>query len=92
MKKTKQPRRKATKKRKAKPTVNGLSLIQAEHDKAKKKYPNNFNSNHEGYSVLKEEVDELWDEVKRKNPSKAQLREEAVQIGAMALRIINELT
>lgn len=71
---------------------NGLQLIKAEHDKAKKKYKNNFNSNHEGFSVLKEEVDELWDEVKRKHPSKEQMREEAVQIGAMALRFINELT
>ena len=82
----KQPTRRKAKK------SNGLQLIQAEHDKAKKKYTQNFTSNHEGFAVLKEEVDELWDEVKRKHPSNEQMREEAIQIGAMALRFLNELT
>lgn len=47
-----------------------------------------FNSAHEGYAVLAEEVDELWDEVKKKARSRSQfaLLKEAVQVGAMALR------
>lgn len=50
-----------------------------------------FNSLHEGFSVLKEEVDELWDVVKTKQgradrPVKA--KAEAVQVAAMALRLI----
>jgi len=36
--------------------------------KAEKKFPG-FNSAHEGYAVLLEEVDELWDEIKI-NPKK----------------------
>ncbi len=84
--------KKAVKRKVTKKKSNGLALIQAEHNKAKVKYKQNFNSVHEGFAVLKEEVDELWDECKRKHPAKEQLREEAVQIGAMALRFINELT
>lgn len=54
-----------------------------------------FNSAHEGYSVLAEEVDELWDEVK-KNPKKfpdrtAKMKREAVQVAAMALRFLTDL-
>ena len=49
-----------------------------------------FHSAHEGFAVLKEEVDELWEEVK-KGPScrnRNALRQEAVQVAAMALRFI----
>lgn len=49
-----------------------------------------FHSAHEGYAVLLEEVDELWDEVK-KNPSKRdmeKLEAEAVQVAAMAIRMV----
>lgn len=49
-----------------------------------------FNSAHEGFSVLAEEVDELWDEVKAKQGARdlARLRKEAVQVAAMAIRFI----
>jgi hypothetical protein len=59
-----------------------------------------FNGIHEGYAVLLEEVDELWDEVK-KNPRKYPggsglhrdaMRKEAIQVAAMALRFAAELT
>lgn len=65
-----------------------------------------LNSAHEGFAVLKEEVDELWDEVK-KNPRKDPLalspedgeyrrrgymRNEAIQVAAMALRFLNDIT
>ena len=49
-----------------------------------------FNSAHEGYAVILEELDELWNEVKLKqslrDPEK--MRKEAVQVGAMALRFL----
>lgn len=49
-----------------------------------------FNSAHEGFSVLKEEVDELWDEVKAKQGARDvdKMRKEAVQVAAMAIRFI----
>jgi len=50
-----------------------------------------FNSTHEGYAVIKEELDELWDEVK-KNGSRKDLRAEAIQVAAMAIRFCTDLT
>jgi len=46
-----------------------------------------FSSTHEGYAVILEELDELWDEIKL-NGSKENLRKEAVQVAAMGLRFI----
>ena len=53
-----------------------------------------FNSAHEGFAVLKEEVDELWDEVKRRPVPERQerLRAEARQVAAMALRFMMDCT
>jgi hypothetical protein len=54
-----------------------------------------FNSDHEGFAVLKEEVDELWDVVKlnkSKHPERAVLmRKECIQVGAMALRFLHDM-
>ena len=45
---------------------------------------------HEGYAILREEVDELWDEIKVKPGyrNKELMRKEAVQVAAMAVRFI----
>lgn len=45
-------------------------------------------SGHEGYAVLLEEVDELWDLVKTDKVKSPEGRKEAIQIAAMALRFI----
>ena len=57
--------------------------------RARQIYPK-FNSTHEGYAVMLEEIDELWDEIKQKKSSPAKLREEAIQVGAMAIRFIQD--
>lgn len=61
----------------------------AELTRARHKF-GKFASAHEGYAVLREEVDELWDEVKR-NGSKERMRAEAIQVAAMALRFVEDL-
>jgi len=60
--------------------------------RAKSFYNRDFASNHEAYGVILEELDELWDEIKKKNPDKEKMRTEATQTAAMLLRFINELT
>jgi hypothetical protein len=49
-----------------------------------------FNSEHEGYAVLLEEVEELWAEVKKspRNRRPDALRAEAIQVAAMAVRFL----
>lgn len=48
-----------------------------------------FHSAHEGYAILKEEVDELWEAVREDNLEHAAF--EAVQVAAMAVRFICDL-
>jgi hypothetical protein len=82
-------------------------LIKAEMESIPEKYWKPFNSTHEGYAVLLEEVREIEHVVffgeKECNKEfvfyemselhfRNRLREEAVQIAAMACRIIQELT
>ena len=52
-----------------------------------------FNSSHEGYAVIKEEVDELWDMVKASKVSFADdlMKKECIQIAAMAVRFVEDL-
>ena len=71
--------------------------IIAEAQKATTKYPS-FNSCHEGAAILKEEYDELWEEVRAMknsiNPTVEQqtkARNEAIQVGAMALRFVLDM-
>lgn len=52
---------------------------------------NEFNSFHEGYAVIKEEFDELWNEIKKRNPNHLNLEKEATQVGAMILAFLVEL-
>ncbi len=49
-----------------------------------------FNSSHEGYAVIQEEVDELWADVKADRKEAALV--EAVQVAAMGLRYVVNLT
>lgn len=70
-----------------------LALARDEFDRARSLH-HNFNSGHEGYAVLREEVDELWDAVKRQKSYVAYngaVAREAVQVAAMALRFLVDL-
>jgi hypothetical protein len=50
----------------------------------------NFKSLYQGYAVLLEELDELWDDIKRDQPGRM-LAGEAKQVGAMALKLLGFL-
>ncbi len=60
--------------------------------KARKKFPAMVSA-HEGFAILKEEVDELWDDVRGPDDSGRgkRMREEAVQCAAMCLRFIEDV-
>lgn len=61
--------------------------VAAELERAERKFPR-FNSPHEGYAVILEELDELWDEVKANRGRTASARAEAIQVAAMGLRYV----
>ncbi len=67
--------------------------VEREVVRARNKHPRNFNSSHEGYAVLLEEVDELWEEVRNQTEERsyAKMRMEAIQIAAMAVRFIEDV-
>lgn len=44
---------------------------------------------HEGYAVLLEEVDELWADIKENRIAEA--RAEAIQVAAMAIKIVQNI-
>jgi hypothetical protein len=67
------------------PIERAVSEVTEELARARTRFPR-FNSSHEGYAVLLEEVDELWDEIKRNDPVRG--RCEAIQVAAMAIRLI----
>lgn len=52
-----------------------------------------FNSSHEAYAVILEEVDELWDEIRKKpsERSRDNMLTELVQIAAMCRRMAVDL-
>lgn len=66
-------------------------LILKEAVRAKRLYSGDFHSAHEGFAVLKEEVDELWDEVRCRVIDRDALRKECIQVGAMASRFLVDL-
>lgn len=67
-----------------------LRLVKEEIDRAQSQFPP-MNSAHEAYAVLKEEVDELWAEVKAGNGTGHHGVSEAVQTAAMAIRYLLDL-
>ena len=63
-----------------------LPLVREEYFRAIEKF-GPFNTAHEGYAVILEEVDELWEAIKGNKSISAQ-KEEAIQVAAMAIRFI----
>lgn len=68
-----------------------MNRISSEVERATSKYPK-MNSAHEGFAVLLEEVDELWDHVKMKETKRdlEAMKTEAIQCAAMCVRFATE--
>jgi hypothetical protein len=69
-----------------------MLLVRAELASATRKFPP-FRSAHEGYAILLEEVDELWETIKDNKDEDAiwRQRDEAIQVAAMAVRFLLDL-
>lgn len=50
-----------------------------------------MHSPHEGWAVIKEELDELWEHVRANTGTTPEARKEAIQVAAMALRYAFDL-
>jgi hypothetical protein len=63
--------------------------VEDEFNRSNELYPQ-FHSTHEGYAVIKEEVDELWDYIKQSKsvlPNNSMISE-TIQIMAMCVKFI----
>ncbi len=67
-----------------------VEAVRAELLAAIEKFPA-FNSPHEGWAVIREELEELWAHVKENTGRGSDARQEAVQVAAMALRYMLDL-
>lgn len=64
-----------------------LWVISTEYERAIGKFPP-IKSAHEGYAIIKEEVDELWSEIKHNPKDWDAIKTEAIQVAAMAMRFL----
>lgn len=73
--------------------------VQTEVERASKIHLK-MNSAHEAYAIIKEELEELWDEIKKNSKKMTEeqrtewlkkMREEAIQTSAMCQRLIVDL-
>ena len=71
---------------------NTVYIIKEELEKARAKY-GPFNSTHEAYAVLQEEVNEFWDLVQKNGHEHKEvfMFDELKQVAAIAIRIMEEL-
>ncbi len=52
-----------------------------------------FQSTYEGFAILLEKIDELWEEIKQKPATldETRLKKEAIRVAAMAIRFVEDL-
>ncbi len=69
-----------------------MESVKIELLKAQERFPP-FHSTHEGYAVILEELDEMWEEIKLHHPFKPthKLFKEAIQVAAMAIRFVYDI-
>lgn len=74
------------------PDMGFSESVREELHSARQQHPGEQHSFHEGYAVLLEEVEEVWDEVKLKSSlrNRDKMLHELVQVGAMAQRMAED--
>ena len=66
-----------------------LDDVMREYREASDKF-HTFGGPHEGYAIILEELDELWDNIKKNRPFPEHY-DEAKQVAAMALRYMHDI-
>ena len=64
-----------------------LLIVKTELEEAYAKH-GDFNSYHEGYAVILEELDEMWDEIKKRSKDDSSIWFEATQVSAMGVKLM----
>lgn len=54
------------------------------------RHPKSYTSRHEAYGILMEEVDEMWDEIKRNAPTE-RFKSEVLDTIVVLVRVLEEL-
>lgn len=67
-----------------------IPIILSELKRAKMQF-HDFHSFYEGYALILEELDELWEEIKKKKVDQSKLKKEAIQVAATTIRFIIDL-
>ncbi len=65
--------------------------VAEELERARQKHPHRLASLHEGYAVILEEFDELWEEIKTQKVSYYAVLTELVQVAAMCQRLAEDM-
>jgi len=68
-----------------------LEEVNYEVYRARLNHPIGLQTRHEAYAVILEELDEFWKEVKKQEPSAENMRNELIQVAAMACAAVVEL-
>lgn len=71
--------------------VAAMNAVLNELERAQRLHPTPMHSMHEGHSVIREEFEELWDEIIIKHPDRDKVRIECIQLAAMAVRFLVEV-
>lgn len=70
--------------------MNFPAAVALELERARLAHPNQ-RSVHESYAIILEELDEFWDEVRKRKPDPADLMREIVQVAAMCQRCAEDV-
>lgn len=70
-----------------------LQKIELELRRARRRFPANMHSFHEGYAIILEEVEELWAEIKadEEHRDKSKIMKEGIHSIAMIVRMLQDL-
>jgi len=68
-----------------------LERIEQRYNKAVDNFGSDYNSFHEGYAILLEEVDELWEQIKKKDQCLEGIQSELLDVATVVFKLFNTI-